>query len=150
MASRDIDLREDAKAETFEVQFHLPYRREAGTLRFRNCAVFALRNGRVRTRDMAQSLGEIMRVDHIPCGLPANASEELAIQTLLDRLRSLSLAQRWILLTNLAHSVDSRGTPEEIDTLAIGSTGVQVIEVKHWGRGYLKSNSLTVTPKPKN
>ncbi|MGO8750982.1 MAG: nuclease-related domain-containing protein [Thermoguttaceae bacterium] len=82
-------------------------------------------------------------MDHIPCGLPANASEELAIQTLLDRLRSLSLAQRWILLTNLAHSVDSRGTPEEIDTLAIGSTGVQVIEVKHWGRGYLKSNSLT-------
>lgn len=36
------------------------------------------------------------------------------------------------------HSPENRRSA----TRAVGSTGLQVIEVKHWSRGYLKSNSL--------
>src|SRR5687768_8580133 len=48
------------------------------------------------------------------------------------------------LLTNLAHSVDQRGQPDEIDMIVIGPGGVVVIEVKHWDRARLKSSAWDV------
>jgi hypothetical protein len=48
------------------------------------------------------------------------------------RLRSVAGDDAWILLTNLAFSVTHQLQSDEIDIVAIGPPGVQVVEVKHW------------------
>ena len=79
-----------------------------------------------------------MSVDAIACGEFANESERTALESLLQKLRSLQSPQRWLLLTNLASAVNDRAIPDEIDLVAIGTTGLFIIEIKHWDRGFLK------------
>jgi Nuclease-related domain len=51
---------------------------------------------------------------------------------------------RFIILTNVAHSVSGGGQADEIDILLIGPTGVHVVEVKHWDRVYVRSHREVV------
>jgi len=73
-----------------------------------------------------------MRVTLFPCGPAANESELKGFQHLRSCLESAPGRDEWILLTNLAFSVTHRLQSDEIDIVAIGPTGVRVIEVKHW------------------
>lgn len=45
---------------------------------------------------------------------------------------------KWVLLTNLIHSVNHRRQSDEIDVVAIGPPGVRLIEVKHWTDSHLR------------
>lgn len=67
---------------------------------------------------------------HLPCGSFANASEERALDYLRARLRNAE--GTWILLSNLNHAQHPHFRADEIDLVAIGPTGVYVIEIKHW------------------
>ena len=78
-----------------------------------------------------------MSVEAIACGEFANESERTALELLLQKLRSHQPPQRWLLLTNLASNVSDRAIPDEIDLVAIGTTGLFIIEIKHWDRGFL-------------
>ena len=71
-------------------------------------------------------------------------SEREATERLLSKLRAMSAGQNWVLLTNLAYSIDPRGTPLEIDIVAVGTPGISVIEVKHWDRAYVRANQAVV------
>ncbi len=73
-----------------------------------------------------------MRVTVVQGGPFANESEERALQRLKTGLISLPGNQEWFLLTNLMFSVTNRLQSDEIDIVAVGPPGVQVIEVKHW------------------
>jgi serine/threonine protein kinase len=83
-----------------------------------------------------------MHVSVIPCGEVVNESEEAAIDRLKRGLQHIAPpdGQRsddeWILLTNLAFSVTNQFQSDEIDIIAIGPSGVRVIEVKHWSVGW--------------
>jgi hypothetical protein len=85
-----------------------------------------------------------MRVDHVPCGPFVNASEEQAFNHLSNRLKAERGEDHFVILTNVAHAVTSGAQADEIDMIIVCSSGIHVIEVKHWDRGYLKSNSLTL------
>ena len=85
-----------------------------------------------------------MRADTIACGDFANESERSAIEMLLQKLRGFPSAQRWWLLTNLASAVNDRAIPDEIDLVAIGPTGLFIIEIKHWDKGFLKHKPTEV------
>jgi len=73
-----------------------------------------------------------MQVTIIPCGPAANESELKAFEFLKNRLQSTAGDGKWILLTNLAFSVNHQLQSDEIDIVAIGPSGIRVIEVKHW------------------
>jgi nuclease-like protein len=73
-----------------------------------------------------------MRVTHFPCGPAANESEMKAFEYLKGRLQSEPGDEEWVLLTNLAFSVNHQFQSDEIDVVVIGPTGARVIEVKHW------------------
>jgi len=73
-----------------------------------------------------------MQVTIIPCGPAANESELKAFEFLKNHLRSTQGDGKWILLTNLAFSVNHQLQSDEIDIVAIGPSGIRVIEVKHW------------------
>ena len=73
-----------------------------------------------------------MRVTVFSCGSAANESELKAYEHLKRRLQSASGSQEWVLLTNLSFSVTHQLQSDEIDIVAIGPSGVRVIEVKHW------------------
>ena len=81
-----------------------------------------------------------VRVDHLPCGAFANASEEAAFRAVVKYLRALPHEGRAFVLTNLAHGVGRGGQPDEIDMIVIALGGEVVIEVKHWDRARLKAN----------
>jgi len=85
-----------------------------------------------------------MRTDHIPCGEFANDSERGAIEWLSAKLRAAPGDHRWILLSNVASSVNPTGVPDEIDLIALGHTGLFVIEIKHWDRAFLKAKAIVV------
>ena len=76
---------------------------------------------------------------HIPCGPFETKSEEDAVAYLKPRL-----SVNWILLSNFQHSAKPSRAPDDIDILAIGPSGVFVIEVKHWDAGFLKQNAAKV------
>lgn len=78
-----------------------------------------------------------MRVKHIQCGPYANESEIKAIQNIKSHLDGLPGDGLWILLSNLPFSVTDSGTSSEIDIVAIGPTGVHVLEIKHWDFRYI-------------
>ena len=78
-----------------------------------------------------------MQVRHIPCGPFANESEAKAIQYLISKLTGLQGNGLWILLSNLPFSVNNAGSSSEIDIVAIGPTGLHVIETKHWDFRYV-------------
>jgi hypothetical protein len=73
-----------------------------------------------------------MKVSVVQCGPMANESERKAIEHLKQHLQSEQGDDEWILLANLAFSVNHRMQSDEIDIIAIGPPGVRVIEVKHW------------------
>ena len=73
-----------------------------------------------------------MGVTLFSCGPAANESELKSFEYLKSRLQSEPHDEEWVLLTNLAFSVTHQLQSDEIDLVAIGPTGVQVIEIKHW------------------
>ncbi len=73
-----------------------------------------------------------MKPVHYPCGPAANESELKAIEHLKRMLQSEPGGQEWLLLTNLSFSVTHQLQSDEIDIVAVGPPGVQILEVKHW------------------
>ena len=86
-----------------------------------------------------------MRVHVVPCGPAANDSELRAINHLKSGLIGLPGKEEWLLLTNLMFSSSHRRQSDEIDIVAIGPPGVQVIEVKHWTTTWVNKNERLVT-----
>jgi hypothetical protein len=82
-----------------------------------------------------------MGVLHIPCGPYANESEQKAIAHVRNRLQSSQGEGEWVLLSNLAFSVNHQVQSDEIDIVVLGPAGVKVVEVKHWSPHWLKANS---------
>lgn len=85
-----------------------------------------------------------MKVKHIPCGVFANESEKIAIEQIRRRLESNAGNGKYILLSNLLFSFDSRGLSDEIDLLVICPSGIIVIEIKHWDLTYINKNDFVV------
>ena len=85
-----------------------------------------------------------MRVEHVPFGPFVNASEERAHDQLVRALRAEPGDARFVLLTNVVHAVTGGGQPDEIDIVIVGSSGVHVVEVKHWDRAYVRSRRHVV------
>ena len=81
-----------------------------------------------------------MKVHHVPCGPAVNESERKAFEQLKARLISEPGDDEWLLLTNLAFSATHRRQSDEIDIVAIGPPGVQIIEVKHWTDVWIRQN----------
>ena len=81
-----------------------------------------------------------MKVHHVSCGSAVNESERTAFEQIKVRLISEPGGDEWLLLTNLAFSATHRRQSDEIDIVAIGPPGVQVIEVKHWTAVWVKRN----------
>ncbi|HAS50597.1 MAG TPA: hypothetical protein DCS21_02140 [Gammaproteobacteria bacterium] len=79
-------------------------------------------------------------VRFLPCGEFVNESERIAVERLHSKLQSTGA--RWILLSNLNHSSHPIARSDQIDVVAIGPTGVYVIEIKHWDATYLKHQSF--------
>lgn len=82
-----------------------------------------------------------MKVTVFPCGAAVNESELLAVEHLKQQLQSAGGSDQWILLTNLAFSVTHQFQSDEIDFIAIGPSGVRVIEVKHWTASWVDSHA---------
>jgi len=85
-----------------------------------------------------------MRVNHLPCAPFVNVSEETAFTHLQRNLLGELGQERFVILTNVAHAVSGGGQANEIDMVVVGPTGVHVIEVKHWDRGFVRSNRWAV------
>ncbi|HKZ85882.1 MAG TPA: NERD domain-containing protein [Anaerolineae bacterium] len=85
-----------------------------------------------------------MRVMLFPCGPAANESELKGFEHLKSRLQSEPGDAEWILLTNLAFSVTHQLQSDEIDLVAIGQSGVRVIEIKHWTAQRVDENKINV------
>src|SRR5690606_34325822 len=68
-------------------------------------------------------------------------SELKAFEHLRSRLQSTPGDDEWVLLTNLAFSVTHLLQSDEIDIVAIGPSGVRVIEVKHWSAQWVDSHA---------
>ncbi len=85
-----------------------------------------------------------MRVTVFPCGPVANESELKSFEHLKTRLVAEPSEDEWVLLTNLAFSVNHQLQSDEIDIIAIGPTGVRVIEVKHWSSQWMDANKNDV------
>ena len=85
-----------------------------------------------------------MKVVHVPCGPAVNESERKALERIKARLRSEPGGDEWLLLTNLAFSATPLRQSEEIDIVAIGPPGVQIVEVKHWTETWVKRNFAIV------
>lgn len=83
-----------------------------------------------------------MTVRHIPCGVPVNASEALAIEKVKNRLQGIPAS--WVLLSNISHSSHSMRLSDEIDQVIIGPQGIFVVEVKHWDSAWIKQNPMVV------
>ena len=81
-----------------------------------------------------------MKITHFACGPAANESELKSFAHLKSRLISTPGEGRWILLTNLAFSATDQRQSDEIDIVAIGPSGVRVIEVKHWSEQWVDSH----------
>lgn len=79
-----------------------------------------------------------MTVKHVPCGPYANFSEENAANQLTAALDKAARGP-WVLLTNHAYAWNAQSQPDEIDLIAIGPPGVQIIEIKHWRRSFVES-----------
>ena len=85
-----------------------------------------------------------MAVKFIPCGAFANDSERRAVESIVNGLKKRPTAEAWVVYSNLLHSVDYRRQSDEIDLVVLGPSGVCVVEVKHWSRGYLKREADVV------
>ncbi len=76
----------------------------------------------------------------IDCGPPANQSEEIAKVAIHEWFRSHPGLGHWIVLSNLMISYKPYETPDEVDLVAIGPSGVLAIEIKHWGSEFFTKN----------
>lgn len=85
-----------------------------------------------------------MQIIHIPCGEYANQSEQMAVERLRASLTGFGGNDRWILLSNVPHAVNTQAVPDDIDLIAIGPSGLHVIEIKYWDRAYAKGVTTTV------
>ncbi len=85
-----------------------------------------------------------MKVTQFNCGPAANESELKAFAHLKSSLISAPGEGEWILLTNLAFSPSDHRQSDEIDIVAIGPSGVRVIEVKHWSEQWVDSHKDVV------
>ena len=85
-----------------------------------------------------------MKVHYVPCGPAVNESERKAFEQLKARLSSAPGDDEWLLLTNLAFSATHRRQSDEVDIVAIGPPGGQIIEVKHWTAAWVKRNPKIV------
>ncbi len=83
-----------------------------------------------------------MTVQHIPCGEFANESERTAVERLKAELAKVP--GRWIILSNVPHSVNTQAVPDDVDLIVIGPSGLHVIETKHWDATYVKGLRETV------
>ena len=63
-----------------------------------------------------------MTVQHIPCGEFANESERIAVERLKTDLAKVS--GRWIILSNVPHSVSTQAVPDDVDLIVIGPSGL--------------------------
>lgn len=70
-------------------------------------------------------------MEHIPCGRPANQSEELAAACCVAALRSLGNEIRWVVFSNLASSYFSLHQSDELDFAWIGPPAQQDKAVVH-------------------
>ena len=84
------------------------------------------------------------RIEIIPCGEFVNERERKAAEHLKSRLKLGTAEQTWLLLSNVPSAVNDRAIPDEVDLIAIGPTGLFVIEIKHWDRTYMKSHAIAV------
>lgn len=84
-----------------------------------------------------------MTVQFIPCGEFANESERFAVERLKSDLAKVH--GRWIILSNIPHSVSTQAVPDDVDIIVIGPSGLHVIETKHWDANYVKTVRDTVT-----
>ena len=85
-----------------------------------------------------------MKVTVVPCGPAATNSERTAVERLKAGLISVAGDGEWVLLTNLSFSVTHQLQSDEIDIVAIGPSGVRVIEVKHWSAQWVAEFSGVV------
>ena len=81
-----------------------------------------------------------MKVTVFACGVAANESELRAFNHISTRLKLMAGEDNWLLLTNVAFSVTNQLQSDEIDIVAIGPSGVQVVEVKHWSMAWMDSH----------
>ena len=81
-----------------------------------------------------------MEVVPVQCGPPVNESERKALERIKARLIAEPGNDLWLLLSNLAFSTTHLRQSDEIDIVAIGPPGVQVVEVKHWTETWVKRN----------
>lgn len=82
-------------------------------------------------------------VRHIPCGPFVNESERVAVDRLKSKLQSAP-AGLWVLLSNLNHAGKAHQLSDEIDLVAIGPSGISVIEIKHWDKAFLAQRPFDV------
>ena len=82
-----------------------------------------------------------MKVTFFPCAPAANESELKAFELLKNRLQSTPGDAEWVLMANLAFSVTHQLQSDEIDMIAIGPSGVRVIEIKHWTAQWVDSHT---------
>ena len=85
-----------------------------------------------------------MKVTPISCGPAVNESERKAFERIKTGLISELGDGEWLLLTNLAFSTTHRRQSDEIDIVAIGPSGVRVIEIKHWNAAWVNRNAELV------
>jgi len=85
-----------------------------------------------------------MVVEHIPFGPFVNESERKALETLKSRLTGFQGKGKWLLLTNVMFSARQERLSDEIDMIAIGPTGLHIIEIKHWDQYHIKERPLWV------
>ena len=78
------------------------------------------------------------------CGAAANESELTAFSHLKTRLQSAEGDDEWVLLSNLALSMTHHLQSDEIDLVAIGPSGVRVVEIKHWAAQWVDANQDAV------
>lgn len=85
-----------------------------------------------------------MVVEHIPFGPFVNESERKALETLKSRLTGFQGKGKWLLLTNVMFSARQERLSDEIDMIAIGPTGLHIIEIKHWNQYQIKERPLWI------
>ena len=81
-----------------------------------------------------------MKVTLFPCGPAANESELKAFEHLKRQLQSIQGHGEWVLLANLTLSINHQLQSDEIDIVSMGSSGVRVIEVKHWTAQWIETH----------
>jgi len=86
-----------------------------------------------------------LALKHLLCGAYANHSERHAVEYLKARLQNHAVSNDWILLTNYANSSSSRYLSDELDLVVITSSGVILVEIKHWDSTALKGQRLHLT-----